>query len=544
MGKEKERGYEIVQVAIKDIDLLPVFAMRDLKDADVDGLAESIKTQGLINPVLVRPKGTGWELICGHRRYLAFCKLKAPTIPAHVIDATDEQAFVLALTENIERRDPTPMEDASAFKRAMDTMHMKPEAIAKQVGRSPSWVLRRVQLLELEPKVQAAVQDGTVSATMAEECFIRLKHHGDQLELFNEIKQQSQWGRVPTAKAMEATANQLIKKRAAIETIAAYLQKNADKVKFPKCPSCGGPPDPDWAREVKTNILHCDKCYNHWNAIKGPTRARETTLDGNVSGREKTVPGGESVVKVESPDHRSNIGIQEYFDHLAGLITKSKSATMLQIGEDFDDEDEEELSITIKVGRKQFSKLPNVLLSPPEAKKATHKTEVTVLGTQWGGNNDAVLEHRNRLWDLEDAINSKVDQAEIVHHELERLVVDHVALSKGKELATDNGTYTVNAVHRDYTAILAHTNGHTQLYDESALRNIVKAAKKAGAGPAKKKPAAKEGLSQDILGHHMLLGKVDKLDEKAIWTCTKCGCMADKPSSVDRKCTGKPKGVK
>jgi ParB-like chromosome segregation protein Spo0J/rubrerythrin len=469
--------------------------------------------------------------------------LKAPTIPAHVIDATDEQAFVLALTENIERRDPTPMEDASAFKRAIDTMHMKPDAIAKQVGRSPSWVLRRVQLLELEPRVQAAVQDNTISATMAEEAFLKLKHQGDQLELLKDVQGDIRNGSIPTAKAVEQGANELIKKRAQIEALAKHLQGLGDQLKFPKCPKCGKPPAAEgYGMDLKRNKVQCSSCYNRWDLIKGEVRDRETTLDGNVSGRE-TVKGGESVVKAESNDHLSNIPIQDYFDHLANLITKNELATMIQIGEEFDEDRSEELSITIKVDRKKMGKLPNVLLTPP-GKKATHKTDATLQMTGWGANNKEILEHRNRLWGLEAAIDNTVSSAEIVHHELERLVVDHVALSKGKELATNNGTYTVNAVHRDYTAILTHTNGHTQLEEEGTLRNIVKAAKKAGAGAAKKKPATKEGLSQNILGHHMLLGKVDTLDEKAIWTCTKCGCMADKPSSVDRKCTGKPKGVK
>jgi ParB family chromosome partitioning protein len=485
MGKEKNRGYELVQVAIKSIELLPVFAMRDLKDADVDGLAESIKTQGLINPVLVRPKGTGWELICGHRRYLAFCKLKAPTIPAHVIDATDEQAFVLALTENIERRDPTPMEDASAFKRAMDTMHMKPEAIAKQVGRSPSWVLRRVQLLELEPRVQAAVQEGTISATMAEEGFLKLKHQGDQLELFKEIKQQAQFGRAPTAKAVEASADELVKKRAKIEALAKHLQQLGDKLKFPKCPKCGNPPASDgYSMDLRKNKVQCSKCYEHWDLVKGSVRERETTLDGNVSGREKTVPGGESVVKVESKDHLSNIAIQDYFDHLAKLVTKAKAATMIQIGEEFGDDDgDEELSITFKVDRKKLPKWPTMVLTPPGAKKAKHATDATLQVGGWGGDNEGVLEHRTRLWDLEKAIDAKVTPAGIARHELERLVVDHIALSKGKVLETtmDNNTvYEVLAVHRDYTAIMQDTTHDATLFmEEKEVRAIVKNAKKA-----------------------------------------------------------------
>lgn len=487
MGKEKERGYEIVQIAIKSIELLPVFAMRDLKEADVEGLAESIRTQGLIHPILVRPKGTGWELICGHRRYLAFCKLKAPTIPAHVVDADDQKAFTLALTENLERKEPTPMEDAQAFKRAITDLKMKAEDIAKQVGRSPSWVLRRVQLLELEPRVQAAVRDGTVSSTMAEEAFLKLKHHGDQLELLKDLQDNARGGQVPTAKGLEQEANGLVKKRAKIEAMARIIQELGDKCKYPKCPKCGQPPDPDgWDMDLMHNKVQCSRCYKTWNLIKGAVRERETTLDGNVSGREK-VEGGESVVKSESNDHLSSIPIQDYFDYLAENITKSEAVNIIQIGEDFDDDRMGDLTITVKVDRKKFGKLPNVLLTPPEKKGAKHSTDATLQCGGWGMNaNKDILEHRKRLWGLEAAIDNTVSSAEIVHHGLERLVIDHVALSRKKELLTKEGTWTIQAVHRDYTAIVTPAPaGADRLIEEDELRALVKAAKKHGA-PKKK----------------------------------------------------------
>jgi rubrerythrin len=425
----------------------------------------------------------------------------------------------------------------------MDTMHMKPEAIAKQVGRSPSWVLRRVQLLELEPRVQAAVQDNTISATMAEEAFLKLKHHGDQLQLLKEVNDSARCGRVPTAKAVEQSANGLVKQRSKIEVIAKHIQELGEKCKFPVCPKCGGPASPDgWDMDLKKNKVSCSHYHGAWNLITGPIKDRETTLDGNVSGREKTVPGGESVVKVESKDHLSNIAIQDYFDHLAKLVTKAEAVSMIQVGEEFgSDDDDEELSITIKIDRKKLPKFPNVLLGPPEGKKAKHATDATIQVGGWGGNNEAVLEHRTRLWDLEKAIDAKTQPAEIVRHELERLVVDHVALSKGKELITPNGTRTIRAVHRDYTAIIADPTGHTQLYEESEVRNIVKAAKTNGENKEKaiKQFVKKDkvGLTHNVLGHRFLRGKVGpKIGDPVDWMCTRCGITVetkDLPSVKD-----------
>lgn len=518
--------YEVKEIVMDEVELLPVFAMRDeMKKGDVETLAASIKELGLLNPLIVRPilaeiakmKGFKYQLISGHRRFLALQVNKAKTAPARVIEVDDATAFVLALTENIERKDPEPLEEARAFRRAVDELHMQVKDIAKQIRKSPSYVSNRMRLLELPQQVQEALENKEITPGHCEHGFLQLKHQQDQIELLRKTKERD--GGVASISEVKDDTRRLSKNRADIEALANKLRELGDQVKFPKCPKCGSSPEPSYGMDLRRNKVQCGKCYHEWNLVKGDVRERESTLDGSISNRE-TVPGGESVVKVESVDHISQIPIQSFFDHLAAAITKSKAVNIIQIGEDFDDDRMGDLSITIKVDRKKFGKLPNVLLTPPEKKGAKNVTDVTLQGGGWGTEgNKEVLEHRKRLWALEQAIFPEVKPAGIIHHELERLVVDHVALSKGKVLETnidDNTVFEVLAVHRDYTAIMKDTtHNETRFFEEKEVRTIVKAAKKAGAKAGKKKPAAK---------------KAPKFIEGV---CAVCGCTEDEACEDD-----------
>ena len=77
-------------------------------------------------------------------------------------------------------------------------------------------------------------------------------------------------------------AERIAEKRENIELLSGYLQRDKDKIKHPKCPRCGGAPDPDYANDLKRDTLHCERCSHSWNAIKGDPKARETTLAGGA----------------------------------------------------------------------------------------------------------------------------------------------------------------------------------------------------------------------------------------------------------------------
>jgi ParB family chromosome partitioning protein len=118
-------------------------------------LAESIKSQGVMQPVLVRPVGEGrYEIIAGERRWRAARLAGLSAVPALVRDIPDQQALAAALIENIQREDLNPLEEAQGIKRLIDEFGLTHQAVADSVGRSRTAVSNLLRLLELAPPVR------------------------------------------------------------------------------------------------------------------------------------------------------------------------------------------------------------------------------------------------------------------------------------------------------------------------------------------------------------------------------------------------------
>src|SRR6185369_15466627 len=125
-------------------------------------LSQSIRTQGLLQPVVVRPHDGGYELIAGERRWRAAQMAGLTEIPAVVREVPDESALVMALIENIQREDLNPMEQAGAIQRLVDEFKMTHEQAADAVGRSRSATTNLLRLLRLARPVQEAVMRGAI----------------------------------------------------------------------------------------------------------------------------------------------------------------------------------------------------------------------------------------------------------------------------------------------------------------------------------------------------------------------------------------------
>ncbi len=124
-------------------------------------LAASIRTQGLMQPLLVRPVGTGrYELIAGERRWRAAQMAGLEQVPALVREVPDESALAMALIENIQREDLNPMEEAAGIQRLVDEFKMTHEQAADAVGRSRSATSNLLRLLKLAKPVQDMVMEG------------------------------------------------------------------------------------------------------------------------------------------------------------------------------------------------------------------------------------------------------------------------------------------------------------------------------------------------------------------------------------------------
>ncbi len=130
----------------------------------LDELKASIATDGLLQPVVVRRVGEGFELIAGERRFRACKSLGWTQIPAIVRTARDEQQLVLALVENLQRRDLNAIEESKGYRALLDEFGITHEEIARRVGKNRTTVTNALRLLDLPDAVQSDVSRGTLSA--------------------------------------------------------------------------------------------------------------------------------------------------------------------------------------------------------------------------------------------------------------------------------------------------------------------------------------------------------------------------------------------
>ena len=168
------RGLEVLLGGAAQIELaeLPVDAIhpnprqprRRFDHEATSGLAESIRSQGVVQPVLVRPRAEGgWELIAGERRWRAAREAGVGTVPAVVRQADDRESLVLALVENVAREQLSPVEEARAYAALVDEFELSLGDVAARVGRSKPSVSNRLRMLELPDDVLAMVERGELS---------------------------------------------------------------------------------------------------------------------------------------------------------------------------------------------------------------------------------------------------------------------------------------------------------------------------------------------------------------------------------------------
>jgi ParB family chromosome partitioning protein len=130
----------------------------------VGGLAESIRQQGVVQPVLVRPRAAGgWELIAGERRWRAAREAGLKTVPAVVRHADDRDSLLLALVENVAREQLSPVEEARAYAVLLDEFVLSLGEVADRVGRSKPAVANRLRLLDLPDDVLGMVERGELT---------------------------------------------------------------------------------------------------------------------------------------------------------------------------------------------------------------------------------------------------------------------------------------------------------------------------------------------------------------------------------------------
>lgn len=151
------------ELPISSIRANPLQPRTTFDEEELGDLARSIEASGLLQPVVVRPRDGGYELIAGERRWRAVQRLGWANIPAVVREVDDRTLLTLALIENLQRDDLSPIDEALGYQRLMDEFKVSAQEVARLVGRDRSTVANTVRLLKLPTSVRSLVHDGTLS---------------------------------------------------------------------------------------------------------------------------------------------------------------------------------------------------------------------------------------------------------------------------------------------------------------------------------------------------------------------------------------------
>lgn len=181
------------QVEMIDVDRIvpnPHQPRREFKAADFEDLVSSIAENGLLQPIVVRRLGDGFQLIAGERRYRAFKQLGKTQIPALIRSTDRDEQLVFALIENLQRSDLNAIEEAAAFRQLLRDFGLTHEEVAKRVGKSRTAVSNTLRLLDLPEDIRAEVSRGTISAGHARS-LLSLLNTPRLGEALREVKERS-----------------------------------------------------------------------------------------------------------------------------------------------------------------------------------------------------------------------------------------------------------------------------------------------------------------------------------------------------------------
>lgn len=137
---------------------------RTFSEESIKQLAQTLDEEGLLQPIVVREDGEGYEIVAGERRYRAAKSLGWEKIPAIVNNLSDAQTASLALIENLQRENLNPIDEAQAYQELMKINNLTQTQLAQNIGKSQSYVANKLRLLKLAPSVQQSLAQGQISA--------------------------------------------------------------------------------------------------------------------------------------------------------------------------------------------------------------------------------------------------------------------------------------------------------------------------------------------------------------------------------------------
>jgi ParB family transcriptional regulator, chromosome partitioning protein len=160
----KTSGEELIDL---DLDLIETNSEQPrtrFTDENLEELAQSIRVNGIVQPIVVRRKGNGYQIVAGERRWRAAQRAGLQKVPAVVKDVTDEKLLELALVENIQRQELNAIEEARAYKNLINTIGLTQEMVAERVGKNRTVITTSLRLLKLPDEIQKLIEEEKISA--------------------------------------------------------------------------------------------------------------------------------------------------------------------------------------------------------------------------------------------------------------------------------------------------------------------------------------------------------------------------------------------
>lgn len=188
-SQESQAGQEVTELPVDLISPNPEQPRTDLDEDGVAELADSIKKVGLVQPIIVRPLGEGYQIIAGERRWRACRQAGLETVPVRVRATSEAESLVLALIENLQREDLNAIEEARGYRKLLGMHQMTQAELADKVSKSRSTITNALRLLDLPEEVQDSVYAGRLSAGHAR-AILAVPDEAARLRLAAKIEQE------------------------------------------------------------------------------------------------------------------------------------------------------------------------------------------------------------------------------------------------------------------------------------------------------------------------------------------------------------------
>ena len=217
-------GLQLQEVLLTSIVPNPRQPRRDFDDAQVKELADSIRSEGLMQPIVVRKVKDGYELIAGERRFRAFKLIGEKTITARILEASDASSAVLALIENLQRADLNAIDEALGFASLMRDFSLTQEAVAERLGKPRASIANSVRLLALDNELQGYVRKGQLSAGHAK-ALLAIENVAHRVQVARLVIEKGLSVRATEAEVKKLASTKKTDRKQTVQTVVADVQK-------------------------------------------------------------------------------------------------------------------------------------------------------------------------------------------------------------------------------------------------------------------------------------------------------------------------------